>query len=325
MTENLAMRRRAASSRTSGRSGRKYHSEERELRLLVRFADEHRRRPARPAHTRRCSTTSSRPGPGRGRAASTICWASSRCLLDWAVTQRAAGGLAAADPPAPGDDRAHPVPVRPRPGPSPARRRGRAARQPAGPAARPDLPRDLRPLLRARAARRRGLRAAPRRRRRRTGSSWSCGAASSARAGSSRTGRASASWSPSRPRAGAPTAQAGRRRAAVQLRRAAVRASRHRQPDVPPPGDRPRPRRSPTGSRRHGCTDLRHSFAVGCLLRWYREGLDPSARLYQLSTFMGHVDPVSTAVYLTITPQLLDEANQRFEAFAEPAWPEAAR
>ena len=70
---------------------------------------------------------------------------------------------------------------------------------------------------------------------------------------------------------------------------------------------------------------LRHSFAVGCLLRWYREGLDPSARLHQLSTFMGHVDPSSTAVYLTITPALLEEANRRFEAFAAPAWTEAAR
>jgi hypothetical protein len=35
---------------------------------------------------------------------------------------------------------------------------------------------------------------------------------------------------------------------------------------------------------------------------------------------MGHVDPSSTAVYLTITPALLDEANRRFERFAEPAW-----
>jgi integrase len=70
---------------------------------------------------------------------------------------------------------------------------------------------------------------------------------------------------------------------------------------------------------------LRHSFAVGCLLRWYREGLDPSTRLHQLSTFMGHVDPVSTAVYLAITPQLLDEASRRFEVFAEPAWAAAAR
>ena len=70
---------------------------------------------------------------------------------------------------------------------------------------------------------------------------------------------------------------------------------------------------------------LRHSFAVGCLLRWYREGIDPSTRLCQLSTFMGHVDPVSTSVYLTMTPALLAEASQRFEAFAAPAWTQAAR
>lgn len=70
---------------------------------------------------------------------------------------------------------------------------------------------------------------------------------------------------------------------------------------------------------------LRHSFAVGCLLRWYREGIDPAARLHQLSTFMGHVDPSSTQVYLTITPALLEEANRRFETFAAPAWMETAR
>jgi integrase len=70
---------------------------------------------------------------------------------------------------------------------------------------------------------------------------------------------------------------------------------------------------------------LRHSFAVGCLLRWYRDGLDPAARLHRLSTFMGHVDPSSTAIYLTITPALLDEANRRFEAFAAPVWTERTR
>jgi integrase len=63
---------------------------------------------------------------------------------------------------------------------------------------------------------------------------------------------------------------------------------------------------------------LRHSFAVGCLLRWYREGVDPGERLFRLSTFMGHVSPTSTAVYLTITPSLLEEANRRFEAYAWP-------
>ena len=70
---------------------------------------------------------------------------------------------------------------------------------------------------------------------------------------------------------------------------------------------------------------LRHSFAVGCLLRWYREGVDPSARLGQLSTFMGHVEPRSTSVYLTMTPALLAEASWRFEAFAAPAWTQTAR
>ena len=61
---------------------------------------------------------------------------------------------------------------------------------------------------------------------------------------------------------------------------------------------------------------LRHSFAVGCLLRWYREGVNPNERLFRLSTFMGHVSPDSTAVYLTITPALFDEASRRFEDYA---------
>lgn len=69
---------------------------------------------------------------------------------------------------------------------------------------------------------------------------------------------------------------------------------------------------------------LRHSFAVACLLRWYREGADPAGQLFRLSTFMGHVSPVSTAVYLTITDELKDEASRRFEDFAAPAWTKAA-
>jgi integrase len=68
---------------------------------------------------------------------------------------------------------------------------------------------------------------------------------------------------------------------------------------------------------------LRHSFAVACLLRWYREGADPAGQLFRLSTYMGHVSPVSTAVYLTITDELRDEASRRFEAFAAPAWERA--
>jgi site-specific recombinase XerD len=61
---------------------------------------------------------------------------------------------------------------------------------------------------------------------------------------------------------------------------------------------------------------LRHSFAVATLLRWYRSGVDPAARLNHLSTFLGHVNPASTTVYLTITAELLDQANERFEHYA---------
>lgn len=67
--------------------------------------------------------------------------------------------------------------------------------------------------------------------------------------------------------------------------------------------------------------DLRHSFAVGTLLRWYHEGIDPNSRLLHLATFLGHVDPASTAVYLTITSELLDEASARFRGFAHLSSP----
>jgi site-specific recombinase XerD len=75
----------------------------------------------------------------------------------------------------------------------------------------------------------------------------------------------------------------------------------------------------PVGTRTPCVHGLRHTFAVRTLLRWYRDGIDPQARLNHLSTFLGHVGLHSTAVYLTITSELLDAANQKFEAFASPA------
>jgi len=75
-------------------------------------------------------------------------------------------------------------------------------------------------------------------------------------------------------------------------------------------------RRQRSAPRAH---DLRHSFAVGTLLRWYREGAAPADRLLYLSTFLGHAGIHSTAVYLTITSDLLEEANQRFEPYAASA------
>ena len=70
---------------------------------------------------------------------------------------------------------------------------------------------------------------------------------------------------------------------------------------------------SAPGHRRPRFHDLRHTFAVHCLLRWYREGGDVEAKLPLLSTYMGHVDVISTQVYLTATSELLREASGRFE------------
>lgn len=59
--------------------------------------------------------------------------------------------------------------------------------------------------------------------------------------------------------------------------------------------------------------DLRHSFAVTTLLRWYQDGGDVAARLPLLSAWLGHADPASTYWYLTGTPELLALAATRLE------------
>ena len=41
--------------------------------------------------------------------------------------------------------------------------------------------------------------------------------------------------------------------------------------------------------------DLRHSFALQALIRWYRKGVDVQSRLPHLALYMGHVSIVSTA------------------------------
>lgn len=59
--------------------------------------------------------------------------------------------------------------------------------------------------------------------------------------------------------------------------------------------------------------DLRHSFAVVTLLRWYREGVDVDARMPRLSTYLGHAAPESTYWYLTAAPELMAIARHRLE------------
>lgn len=59
--------------------------------------------------------------------------------------------------------------------------------------------------------------------------------------------------------------------------------------------------------------DLRHTFAVHRVLRWYREGADVQSKLPLLATYMGHSSVMSTHTYLTATAELLREASGRFE------------
>jgi integrase len=70
--------------------------------------------------------------------------------------------------------------------------------------------------------------------------------------------------------------------------------------------------------------DLRHGFAIATLLRWYRDGINPAERLHHLSTFLGHGNPAATAVYLTITWELLQEAERRFSKVAATVLPGVA-
>lgn len=59
--------------------------------------------------------------------------------------------------------------------------------------------------------------------------------------------------------------------------------------------------------------DFRHSFAVGSLLRWYRQGADVQSKLPKLAMYMGHVSIVSTAYYLRSIPELAAAASHQFE------------
>lgn len=59
--------------------------------------------------------------------------------------------------------------------------------------------------------------------------------------------------------------------------------------------------------------DLRFSFAVHALLRWYQAGVDVQARLPALTTYMGHGSIASTQYYLEFVEGLAQAACERFD------------
>jgi integrase/recombinase XerD len=63
--------------------------------------------------------------------------------------------------------------------------------------------------------------------------------------------------------------------------------------------------------------DLRHTLAVRTLLDWYHAGENVDRRMPLLSTFLGHVDPVSTYWYLQAVPELMAVIASRLEQLPE--------
>jgi integrase len=73
-----------------------------------------------------------------------------------------------------------------------------------------------------------------------------------------------------------------------------------------------KPPKGKTGPRIH---DLRHSMVVNRILEWYRAGINPQDKLPFLATYLGHRDIHSTLVYITVTQDILQQANERFRVF----------
>ena len=59
--------------------------------------------------------------------------------------------------------------------------------------------------------------------------------------------------------------------------------------------------------------DFRHTFATRTLRNWLEQGADVNAKLFLLSTYMGHTHPEDTYWYLSSTPELMALASHRYE------------
>jgi integrase/recombinase XerD len=83
-------------------------------------------------------------------------------------------------------------------------------------------------------------------------------------------------------------------------------------------------RQAGLAARSGGCRprphDLRHSFAVGTLLDWCRDGGDVAARMPLLSAYLGHAAPAHTYWYLQASPELLAEAARRLGPVPGGPW-----
>ena len=59
--------------------------------------------------------------------------------------------------------------------------------------------------------------------------------------------------------------------------------------------------------------DFRHTFATRTIKNWLEQGIDVNAKLFLLSTYMGHIHPEDTYWYLSSTPELMDISSRKYE------------
>ena len=73
--------------------------------------------------------------------------------------------------------------------------------------------------------------------------------------------------------------------------------------------------RGPDGRRGPCLHSLRHAAALHRVTAWYRQGADVQRLLPVLSVWLGHAHLEGTKVYLSMTPELLQQASLRFDRY----------
>jgi len=71
--------------------------------------------------------------------------------------------------------------------------------------------------------------------------------------------------------------------------------------------------RGPHDSHGPRVHDLRHTFAVKTLLRWYQTGVDVERHMPELAAFLGHTHVNDTYWYISAVPELLRLASKRLD------------
>jgi site-specific recombinase XerD len=69
--------------------------------------------------------------------------------------------------------------------------------------------------------------------------------------------------------------------------------------------------------QRHRLHDIRHTFIVSSILRFYQQGIDVDRAILALSTYVGHAKVSDTYWYVTGIPELMAIAAERFHLYTQ--------